>query len=225
MGNWAQETTSSIENIINQLQSKQNRCSLMLTGGNTAKELYDHWYKVKFLEQRKIDYYLGDERCVALDHAESNFRMVKEELFQNGVPQESQLYSMSKEQILPETIDILLLSVGEDGHIASLFPNSETLNETKLSVVTINNAPKPPPKRITITPRVIKSAKNIIVMGVGREKGKALAMALQDQENINKLPVRLTIGEKSTWILDREASNSFKSMNIRNSFGTRIIHA
>ena len=225
MGNWAQETTSSIENIINQLQSKQNSCSLMLTGGNTAKELYDHWYKVKFLEQKKIDYYFGDERCVTLDHADSNLRMVKDELFQNGVPQESQLYSMSKEQILPETIDILLLSVGEDGHIASLFPNSETLNETKLSVVTINNAPKPPPKRITITPRVIKSAKNIIVMGVGREKGKALAMALQDQENINKLPVRLTIGEKSTWILDREASNSFKSMNIRNSFGTRIIHA
>jgi hypothetical protein len=64
---------------------------------------------------------------------------------------------------LPDEIGLILLSVGEDGHIASLFPNSTVLNSEHW-VVFVANALKPPPRRITIAPSVIYNAKEVIVM-------------------------------------------------------------
>jgi 6-phosphogluconolactonase len=116
------------------------------------------------------------------------------------------------ESILPDSIDILLLSVGPDGHIASLFPKSEFLTETEKSIIAIKNSPKPPSKKITITPKVIKSAKNIIVMATGEEKGKVLAEALKIPRNIDEMPVRITNGENTTWILDKNAISAFEKI-------------
>ena len=108
----------------------------MLTGGSTAKRLYAYWSDTKFLEQRKIDYYFGDERCVPTDQPDSNYCMVQQTISQERVPKGGRIFRMDVEMndlemaskkyenLLPESIDILLLSVGSDGHIASLFPNS-----------------------------------------------------------------------------------------------------
>jgi len=127
-------------------------------------------------------------------------------------------------KLLPQSIDVMLLSVGSDGHVASLFPNANSLNEIKKTVIAIEDSPKPPSKRITITKKVIKTAKNIVLMAEGEAKGEVLAKALLDPENINELPVRLTIGNRATWVLDQDAICAFNRTLPENSYNTRIIH-
>jgi len=120
---------------------------MMLTGGYTAKQLYQHWAVSKPWNHSKIVYFFGDKRCVPPDHQDSNYGMVKRSLFPKGTPigckvirmegelSEREAPARNYEQMLPESIDILLLSVGSDGHIASLFPRSNALNEKTKSVV------------------------------------------------------------------------------------------
>ena len=102
--------------------------------------------------------------------------------------------------LLPERIDILLLGVGEDGHIASLFPNSPILQETKQRVVMVVG-PKAPYSRITITPSVITDAGALFVLAPGLAKSKVLIQALQHPEDFYSFPVRLAL--RGTWLLDK----------------------
>ena len=106
------------------------------------------------------------------------------------------------EQMLPESIDILLFSVGSDGHIASLFPWSNAHNETKSVVPVVG--PKPPSERLTITTSVIQPAKSTFLFAQGKEKGQILAQALESRNNIASFPVRLVL--EATWILDTDAA-------------------
>ena len=61
-------------------------------------------------------------------------------------------------------------------------------------------------------------------MAEGEAKGEVLAKALLDPENINELPVRLTIGNRATWVLDQDANCAFNRALPENSYKTRIIH-
>ena len=100
--------------------------------------------------------------------------------------------------MLPESIDVLLLSVGSDGRIASLLPGSNAIQEKLRSVVPVVGT-KPPPRRLTITPRVIQSASSTFLFAIGKEKGQILAKALESPNNIASLLLRLVL--RATWIL------------------------
>ena len=65
-------------------------------------------------------------------------------------------------------------------------------------------ARKPPPERLTITPRVIQSAKSVFLFAKGKEKGQVLANALKNPNDISSLPVRLVL--ETTWVLDTDAT-------------------
>jgi len=210
----------------------------MLTGGSAAENLYNVWSKKgnEFIVNDKM-YFIGDERCVGKDSVYSNYNMIKRSLLKNAPIDAVDIMEMRGyaanlmreidrySNAIPEKIDILLLSVGEDGHIASLFPNAESLNEMDKSVVLVSDSPKLPSKRMTITQKVIRNAKNIIVMVVGEIKGKLLVSALKDPENFHELPVRLTIGNRTTWVLDEGAAKIFKPSFSGNLHSTRIIYA
>mgnify|MGYP003965373265 CR=1 FL=1 len=223
-------------NIIQENIDSKGKCDLMLTGGKTARLLYRK-FSSKVLNTRNITYYFGDERCVPSDSCDSNFKMVSESLFANGVPSECEVKQINGEvsnvshellrysSLLPKSIDILLLSVGEDGHIASLFPLNSHLCNNKERMLYVSNAPKYPSKRITISPLVIKKAKSIIVMAEGEEKGMVLAKALQNAENVKDMPVRLTIKKNTIWMLDKSATLSFQKTGIKNDFNIRIMYA
>ena len=124
-------------------------------------------------------------------------------------------------KILPDSIDLIILSVGEDGHIASLFPNNFSM-KNNFKLMQVLNAPKFPKRRISITPEVIINAKKIILMAEGKIKGKILAKALLDVNNYIALPVRLVLGR--TWLLNHEASIYFKLNKKINAYKT-IIYA
>jgi 6-phosphogluconolactonase len=212
----------------------ESRLTIMLTGGRSAEALYKIWEKNSFLDHSKVVYYFGDERCVLPDHPDSNYAMAVSALFPRGIPKNCEIKRMRGEtadrnieaerysQLLPDSVDLVILSVGPDGHIASLFPDSSALKEMEKAIVPVIS-PKLPAKRLTISPKIIISAKNTVVMAAGKEKGRVLARALEDPDNINELPVRLTIG--STWLLDEAAAQSFKDSNQHNHHNTRIIYA
>ena len=138
--------------------------SVMLTGGRSAQDLYGSRI---FLDQivglcSKSRFFLTDERMVFPEHEYSNYGMILRVLFQNmpsGFFDFPPMFkasvntndnSSSYSELLPEVIDVLLLSMGEDGHIASLFPGSPALSETERKVLPVIG-PKVPFQRLTIT--------------------------------------------------------------------------
>ena len=183
----------------------------MLTGGRAAKEIYNSISKLNLLYNlENIDFYLSDERLVEMNDKDSNYKMIKDTLFKYGLPKKCNLYPMidlkcnidtavkKYSDILPKDLDILLLSIGEDGHIASLFPNSVAISETTKSILPVIGT-KFPYQRITITPKVIKGAKNSFVFSMGEEKTSVFNKLLDNINDIYSIPARLVI--HAEWFL------------------------
>ena len=150
--------------------------------------------------------------------------MVKQNLFPKGIHESytvnrmegelSDLEEASKnyEQVLPESLEIILLSLCLLGHIASLLPQSPSLLETHRTVIPIVG-PKTPTERLTITHIVIQSAKSIFVFVKGKEKGLVLAQALENPDDVVSLPLCLALGAIS--ILETKA---YEHMNKKIKF-------
>lgn len=203
-----------IQDSISAFLREQGYCNVILTGGRSAERLYAAWSGVPALRQlTSVRFYFSDERCVPPDHSESNYGMAMRTLFQYGVPADCSVFRIEADDpdheaaalrygnVLPNTIDVMLLGVGEDGHIASLFPGSAALHETDRRVVHITG-PKPPYDRLTITPQVIAQAKSVFVLATGPTKAAVLGKARQKSADFDALPARLALN--STWLLDAE---------------------
>jgi 6-phosphogluconolactonase len=211
---WRYLATKEIRSAVDLSIIKNGKCTMMLTGGNTARILYRYWHECKTWDRYNIIFFIGDERCVPLSHPESNSGMVlrtlhppdgSAHLFDIGVKDNDyEKIANQYEEGLPESIDVLLLSVGEDGHIASLFPNSDALEETERKYVPIRSK-KYPEKRITITPRVIKAAKSVFLLVIGEKKGKIMSQMIGSKGGVDALPVELAINR--TWIFDKSAGS------------------
>lgn len=106
--------------------------------------------------------------------------------------------------------DLILLGMGPDGHVASLFPNHPVLDEKDEWVTFITDSPKSPPERITFTLPVINSASNVAVVVTGESKAEAVHLATDDVgADCLSLPARLVrpIRGKLVWFLDKLAAS------------------
>ncbi|KAJ1379312.1 NagB/RpiA transferase-like [Sesbania bispinosa] len=104
--------------------------------------------------------------------------------------------------------DLMLLDMGPDGHVASLFPGYPALNETKKWVTFLKNAPKPPPERITFTLPVINASSNIAMVVTGAGKADAVYSALEKAPGDAKLPIQSVSPEgELKWFLDKGAAS------------------
>jgi 6-phosphogluconolactonase len=106
-------------------------------------------------------------------------------------------------------LDLLLLGIGEDGHVASLFPGAVAVAERERRVLPVLDAPKPPPRRLTLTPRAIAEAREVLVLATGPGKARAVAAALEGATEPEELPARLV--RDRVWLLDREAAAALRS--------------
>ncbi|PKI62460.1 hypothetical protein CRG98_017084 [Punica granatum] len=110
--------------------------------------------------------------------------------------------------------DLILLGVGPDGQVASLFPEHPILNEKDEWVTFITNSPKPPPERITFTLPVINSASNIAVVATGEAKAEVLRSILDDDvgPNCPSLPAKMVQpgSGKLVWFLDKDAASKLQ---------------
>jgi 6-phosphogluconolactonase len=209
---WPILAATRIQNAIQKTLLERGSCDVMLTGGRSAAQLYKAWRNLPdFQQMTGVSFFFGDERCVPQDHPESNYGMAMQTLFQNGIPAGCSVFRMEADAInleaaaqryadlLPDSVDVLLLGVGEDGHVASLFPNNIALQEQRRGVLLITG-PKPPFERLTIAPKVITRARSVFVLATGSTKAVMLSAALKNPNDFVALPARLTLG--GTWLMD-----------------------
>lgn len=102
--------------------------------------------------------------------------------------------------------DVLMLGVGPDAHVASLFPGHPALYEEERSVLAVRGAPKPPPVRISLTRRAIQRAQDVWLLAAGAEKAGAVSLALSQAGEV-AVPAAAAHGCRRTlWLLDRAAA-------------------
>jgi 6-phosphogluconolactonase len=102
--------------------------------------------------------------------------------------------------------DIHLLGMGPEGHINSLFPDTPAVRETTRLVVGVDDSPKPPPKRITLTLPAVQRSREVWVLVSGAEKADAAAAAIGGADPVS-VPAAGAVGRENTvWFLDAEAA-------------------
>lgn len=189
------------------LQSKSS-CHIVLPGGNTPAKCLSLLAQKK-LPWDKIHWYLGDERCYPLGHAERNDVMLENNLWSllpvaniHAIPAElgadvaANLYREVIRSI--ESFDLVFLGMGEDGHTASLFPGNRALTDLR-SVVPVYNSPKVPPERVSLGITTLKRAAVKMVLACGPGKADMLAKI----KNGEPFPVN-SIGDID-WFVDQLA--------------------
>jgi len=208
---WATKTSALLQSLIDRYLIDKGSCNVMLTGGRSAACLYQAWASRldESANLNGVHFFFGDERCVPPNHLESNYGNVMANLFPKGVPKGVIINRMvadvvdlesaadSYSELLPDSIDILLLSMGEDGHIASLFPHRTALHETRRRVLPVDG-PQPPFKRLTIAPSVIQNAREVVVLALGEQKRLIYEEALRNVTDFDSIPARLVLNR--TWI-------------------------
>ncbi|HEX9997926.1 MAG TPA: 6-phosphogluconolactonase [Abditibacterium sp.] len=215
---------AQLETVARESIAARERFSIALSGGSTPKALYqllasDGW-KSRF-DWPQIDVFFGDERAVASDDALSNFKMASEALL-NHVP--ARVFRMQAERSdlenaaqdyeaqirsLNAPIDVVLLGLGDDGHTASLFPNSPQLNESERWVAATPPASmEPHVRRLTLTFPCINEAryKWFLVSGAGKaERLKQVLNGPKDVQNLPSQGVEAKNGELK-WFVDEPAA-------------------
>ena len=154
-----------------------------------------------------------DERRVPLSDPQSNFRLAQTELLPklagahlHPIRGSAADYENELRPFLP--LDLVLLGVGADGHVASLFPGNPALDETQRLVVDVRDAPKPPPDRATLTFPVLNAARQILVVAAGAGKAAVVGRLFAAPGD---LPAQRLSGSPR-WLLDRAAAAHLKEI-------------
>ena len=185
---------------------------LAAIAANPAREGID-WSRVRF--------WWGDERYVPRGDADRNDRQAHEALLDalpvptenlHPFPAPGEHASIDAaadafaEELGDTVFDIMLLGVGPDGHVASLFPDHPTVLETGKTVVAETNSPKPPSERLSLTLPVINRSERVWLVLAGADKAGALGLALADA-NVASVPVAGVQGRRRTvFFVDQEAA-------------------
>ncbi|NMI01899.1 6-phosphogluconolactonase [Pseudonocardia acidicola] len=219
------------------LQAAGTTPKLVLTGGGVGIATLEQLRTGPLrdaVDWSRIEFYWGDERFLPpgdpernetqarhalLDHVPVNPELVYPMGADTGTgpagadPAAAEYAELLASKAAPEdhgpvpTFDVLLLGMGPEGHVASIFPDSPAVYEHERTVVAVHNCPKPPPTRITLTLPTIRSAAEVWILATGEAKAAAVAMALGGAGEV-AMPAAGARGKRRTrWLLDRAAAS------------------
>jgi 6-phosphogluconolactonase len=206
----------------------RGRFVVALAGGNTPRGTYDILAGLPFRGEvpwDKVHVFFGDERCVPPDDLRSNQRMVREALLEHVPIPQNQIHPIlclaspeeaagRYETILrgffavgPPRFDLVLLGMGEDGHTASLFPNTPALDEQDRWAVGVC----PPTQelcRVTLTRPTINQAAVIAFLVSGEDKAATLREVQEGPHDPHRLPAQLIQPSEGQllWLVDQAAA-------------------
>ncbi|KAL6598221.1 hypothetical protein ACP70R_012206 [Stipagrostis hirtigluma subsp. patula] len=199
----------------------------------------------KTLDWSKWYIFWAEERAVAKNHVDSNYKLTKEELLFKVPILSSHVYPINDNATVEEAateyefvirqlvkvrtvgvsesndcpkFDLIVLNIGSDGHVASLFPNHPALELKDDWVTYITDSPEPPPERITFTLPVINSASNIAIIATGEDKAKPVSSAISNRSeglDVPSIPARMVQPAEGrlVWFLDKAAASSLDAKN------------
>ncbi|HZK51633.1 MAG TPA: 6-phosphogluconolactonase [Actinomycetota bacterium] len=187
--------------------------SLVLTGGGTAERIYLELN----LDLSNVDVYFSDERCVPPDHEASNFALAERSLL--GRSEAARVHRMRGEdspieaarsyhdELAPAVergFDVMLLGMGDDNHIAALFPNSAALINPDALCLPVDRPDGL--KGLTMTAPAIESARTILLIVTGESKAEAVERAMKSDDDPLSCPVRMLADHPDTTFLLDEAA-------------------
>jgi 6-phosphogluconolactonase len=215
--------------------SERGRFLIALSGGGTPSRLYQLLPQPPYREQiswSETHVFWGDERCVAPDDPQSNYRQAWD-AFLKHVPVLPENIHRVRGELAPEEaareyalvlrqfadpplewprFDVVLLGMGEDGHTASLFPRSQIEASTPTLAVRGDYQGRPA-WRVTLTARVLNAASTVVFLAAGAAKAHTLAKVLHGEYRPKDLPVqriRPSDGEL-IWLVDRDAAKGLNT--------------
>lgn len=230
--NLAPSVADEIVACIADAIDEKGSCSLVLSGGKSPSAIYrllSRPPRVSEIDWSKVRIYWGDERWVAQDDLQSNYRLAHETLLSQLHGTIPTVYPVNTTLASPEqsateyeqtirkaegleanqlpTFDVVLLGMGEDGHTASLFPGRDfDAHDTRICIVT--DHPGSDQKRITLSRRALFAATKIIFIVKGKEKSETLKRVLQDPVDQVSFPAASyrTASGDVTWFVDTAAA-------------------
>ncbi|MFI6871974.1 6-phosphogluconolactonase [Streptomyces sp. NPDC050400] len=231
----AQAAAARLITKIVDAQAARGYASVVLTGGRNGNGLLAALNTAPArdaIDWGRLDLWWGDERFLPDGDPERNYTQAREALL-DAVPLDparvhpmpasdgpyevdaaAEAYAAELAAAAgPEdhgpvpTFDVLMLGVGPDTHVASLFPELPAVRETERTVVGVRGAPKPPPTRVTLTLPAIRAAREVWLLAAGEDKAKAAAIALSGAGEI-QAPAAGAYGRSRTlWLLDSAAAS------------------
>ncbi|MCX4746253.1 6-phosphogluconolactonase [Kitasatospora sp. NBC_01287] len=232
----AQAAAARLITKIVDAQAARGTASVVLTGGRNGNALLAAIAASPArdaVDWSRLDLWWGDERFVPSADPERNAVQAADELLARVPLDPARVHYMPasdgvdgadveaaaeryaeelakaagpQDRGLVPAFDVLLLGVGPDTHVASLFPGHPGVRESARTVVGVRGAPKPPPTRISLTLPAIRAAREVWLLAAGEDKAEAVALALSGPGEI-QAPAGGAYGTSRTlWLLDRAAA-------------------
>jgi 6-phosphogluconolactonase len=221
----AERAAADVARHLGVVQAERGVAHLALSGGSTPRRAYE-LLADRAAELAGVEFWFADERCVPPDDEESNYRLVAESLLEPAAIEPGRVHRMPGE-LGPEegacryaielgegvqrgdgglpVLDLVVLGIGPDGHVASLFPGLPQLEAGEEAVcLGVHDSPKPPPQRITLSLAVLRAARRCLLLATGSSKADAVDAMLGEPSR--DVPASLLRRERLTVIVDDAAA-------------------
>jgi 6-phosphogluconolactonase len=203
---------------------------ICLTGGTIADEIHREIARLapgSEIDWTRVDFFWGDERFVAPDSDERNAALARRDLLDrvgvdparvheipstddaDDVEAAATAYADTVRSAGTGRFAVVMLGVGPDGHVASLFPGFPQLDADDRIAVGVTGSPKPPPDRVSLTFPALNRADEVWFVVSGADKAEAVGRALSTPPpDLHEIPAAGVHGEQATiWFLDRESAS------------------
>jgi 6-phosphogluconolactonase len=224
--------SEEIARVLERARAERGIAHLALSGGATPARAYELLAsRVKSWEG--IEVWFVDERCVGPEDEQSNYRLARETLLERAADLSSERVHRMEGELGPDagaeryaaavtagvpaphtpsgepqsspTLDAIVLGIGPDGHVASLFPGAATLDAPPGAVcLGVHDSPKPPPQRITLSLAVLRAARRCVLLAAGAAKADAVSAMLA--EPTRHVPASLLRRERLAVFVDDAAA-------------------
>ena len=207
---WVAEAYADLTGMIEEVVVRNGYCVLGVCGGRSVIPIFRILVSKGDIHWEKVHLFFTDERLVAFDDPHSNAKLandifVREMIAREVIPEgnihpfhynpndEKGSIVKYRDELMEVggKYDVLLLGVGEDSHICSLFPNHQSMKDSSPDFVLMHDSPKTPPHRMTISSSMVKKASHALLLFIGEGKQEAFHQFQKGKSHPEQAPCRL----------------------------------